>query len=47
MAEKNETYEKLKNKHDENEKKFKGMEEFMKKHFKKELIEQFKQQCGN
>ena len=47
MGEKNETYEKLKNKHDENEKKFKGMEEFMKKHFKKELIEQFKQQCGN
>jgi DNA repair exonuclease SbcCD ATPase subunit len=47
MAEKNETYEKLKNKHDENEKKFKGMEDFMKKYFKKELIEQFKQQCGN
>ena len=47
MAEKNETYEKLKNKHDENEKKFKGMEDFMKKHFKKELIEQYKQQCGN
>ena len=47
MAEKNETYEKLKNKHDENEKKFKGMEDFMKSHFKKELIEQYKQQCGN
>ena len=47
MAEKNETYEKLKNKHDENEKKFTGMEDFMNKNFKKELIEQFKQQCGN
>ena len=47
MAEKNETYEKLKKKHDVNEEKFKGMEDFMKKHFKKELIEQFKQQCGN
>ena len=47
MAEKNEIYEKLKNKHDENEKKFKGMEDFMKKHFKKELIEKYKQQCGN
>ena len=47
MDEKNEIYEKLKNKHDENEKKLKGMEEFMKKHFKKELIEQFKQQSGN
>ena len=47
IEEKNEIYEKLKNKHDENEKKLKGMEEFMKKHFKKELIEQFKQQCGN
>ena len=47
MDEKNETYEKLKNKHDENEKKLQNMEEFMKKHFKKELIEQFKQQCGH
>ena len=47
MAEKNEIYEKLKKKHDGNEEKFKGMEDFMKKHFKKELIEQFKQQCGN
>ena len=47
MAEKNETYEKLKKKHDVNEEKFKGMEDFMKKHFKKELIEQFKQQCGH
>ena len=47
MDEKNEIYEKLKKKHDENENKFKGMEEFMKKHFKKELIEQFNQQTGN
>ncbi len=47
MVEKNEIYEKIKNKHDENEKKFLGMEDFMKKHFKKDLIEQFNQQCGN
>jgi len=45
--EKNEVYEKLKKKHDENENKYKWMEEFMKKHFKRELIEQFQQQCGN
>ena len=47
MDEKNEVYEKLKKKHDENENKYKWMEEFMKKHFKRELIEQFQQQCGN
>jgi len=44
---KNIEYEKKKKEKDENEKKFKDMEEFMKKNFKKELIDLYKQQCGN
>ena len=40
-------YEKIKKEKEENEKKFKDMEEFMNKNFKKELIELYKQQCGD
>ena len=47
MEVKRETYEKYKKKYDENEEKLKKMEEFMKKNFKKDLIELYKQQCGN
>ena len=44
---KNTEYEKIKKEKEENEKKFKDMEEFMNKNFKKELIELYKQQCGD
>ena len=47
MEVKRETYEKYKKKYDENEEKLKKMEEFMKKNFKKDLIELYKQQYGN
>ena len=41
------TYEKMEKDKDENEKKFKAMEDFMKANFKSDLIELYKQQCGN
>ena len=47
MEVKRETYEKYKKNYVENEEKLKKMEEFMKKNFKKDLIELYKQQYGN
>ena len=47
MDEKNKKYEKLAKENSENEEKFKGMEKFMNTYFKKDLINLYKQQCGN
>ena len=41
------TYEKMEKDKEENEKKFKAMEAFMKANFKPDLIELYKQQCAN
>ena len=47
MEEKNKKYERIEKVAKEKEQKFKLMEEFMKANFNKELIELYKQQCGN
>ena len=47
MEEKNKKYERIEKAAKEKEQKFKLMEEFMKANFNKELIELYKQQCGN
>ena len=47
MEDKNKTYEKIKAVKEEKEKKYNEMEEFMKAYFKKDLIDLYKQQCGN
>jgi hypothetical protein len=47
IEEKNKVYEKIETVRNENEKKFKAMEDFMKANFKSDLIELYKQQCSN
>ena len=47
IEEKNKVYEKIETVRNENEKKYKAMEEFMKANFKSDLIELYKQQCSN
>ena len=47
MEEKNTKYEKIEKIKKEHEEKFKKMEDFMKANFKKDLIDLYKQNCGN
>ena len=47
IEEENQKYEKIEKQQEQHDKRFKAMEDFMKANFNKELIELYKQQCGN